>query len=81
MSVATLLTQTVTILRFSAGVADDYGNVSESWASVGTVKGRLEQRSSEEHTEDRQTVISDWVLYVHPTTVIYPKDRITDTFG
>lgn len=81
MSLATLLTQTVTLLRFSAGVEDDYGNVTESWTPAGTVKCRLEQRASREVTQDRQTVVSDWVMYCPPTVVIGEQDRIADGYG
>lgn len=81
MSLATLLSESVTIQRHAAGAVDVYGNPASTWADVTTVKGRLEQRSGEERTVDGNVVTSDWVLYLPAATVVYPRDRIVDRFG
>lgn len=81
MSITTLLSETVTILRHTPGARDEYGNVAATWPAAETVRCRLEQRRSIEVTQDRQTVVSDWVLYLHPDQVITAKDRFLDRFG
>lgn len=81
MTVATLLTGTVTILRRTEGAEDVYGNEADVFTPVGSYACRLEQRSGEERTFGRDVQMSDWVLFLEPTTVIFGKDRVTDGFG
>jgi head-tail adaptor len=81
VSVASLLTQELTISRPTEGAADAYGNPTSTWAEVATVLGRLEQRSSQERTDDQDTVSSDWVAFLPPETVVYATDRITDEYA
>jgi hypothetical protein len=81
VSLATLLTETVTILRHTVGAEDVFGDETSTFTSVGDYAARLEQRSAQEVTRDRQTVVSDWALYLEPTTVLSELDRITDRFG
>lgn len=81
MNLLGLLTEQVTIHRYSAGAVDDYGNPSPSWAAVETVNGRMEQRDSQERTIDGNVVSSDWVLYLPPATVVYARDRVVDRFA
>jgi hypothetical protein len=81
VSLDTLLSEEVTILRHSAGAEDVFGDETDTFTSVGTFACRLEQRSAQEVTRDRQTVVSDWVLFLHPTTVLSERDRVTDAFG
>ena len=76
-----LLTEPVTILARTPGATDDYGNGGDVFTPSSSVSGRMEQRSSEERTQDRQTVISDWVLYLAPTVVVEEQDRVSDRFG
>ena len=81
MSIATLLTEDVTVSTATDGAVDDYGNPTETWATVATEKGRFEQRSGEERSTDRETVISDWVLYLHPDTAVTASSRVSDAYG
>lgn len=81
MSLLGLLTEEVIILRHAAGVVDDFGNPTPGWTAVETLQGRMEQRSGQERTIDGNVVTSDWVLYLPPSTVVYPRDRVTDRFG
>lgn len=81
MSLSAMLTQPVSILRHAAGVADDYGNESSSWAVAETVNGRLEQRPGTERSNDGTVVTSDWVLYLPPETVVSAADRVSDQYG
>lgn len=81
MSLTSLLSEDVTHLAWTGGAEDAYGNVASTWASVGVLKGRLEQRSGEERTVDGNVVTSDWVLFLHPDAVIDARDRFTDGQG
>lgn len=81
MSIATLLTEPATQHRWTAGTADDYGNVSSTWTELATVLGRFEQRSGQERTVDGNVVTSDWVLFLPPTVEVHARDRFSDRFG
>ena len=81
MSLATLLTQDVAVYAITEGAVDDFGNPSETWAQTATERGRFEQRTGAERTTDRETVISDWVLYLHPDTVVTSRSRVGDAYG
>lgn len=81
MTLTSLFTETISHLRHGVGVEDEYGNVSDTYAPAVDVKGRLEQRSSVELTQDRQTVISDWVLFLFPDVVVDEQDRFVDAYG
>ena len=81
MTLTALLTQELTISRPTEGAADDYGNPAVTWADVDTVLGRLEQRASQERTDDQNVVSSDWVAYLPPDTIIYATDRLSDEHG
>jgi hypothetical protein len=76
-----MLTETATIHRNTPGVEDDYGNATDAWAQVATVKARFEQRAAQEVTRDRDTLISDWVVFFLPDTVVYGRDRVGDVYG
>lgn len=81
MSVAHLLTEPLSISRPTEGAVDDYGNPSSTFGTVETVQGRLEQRSSQERTNDQNVVSSDWVAFLPPETVVYATDRIVDQYA
>lgn len=81
MSLATLLTEPATQLRYSTSGTDDYGNQTATWTTLAMVTGRFEQRSSEERSVDGSVVSSDWVLYLPPTVEVSARDRFTDRFG
>lgn len=81
MTLASLLTEAVTVYGVTDGAADDYGNVARTWAEVATESGRFEQRSAQERSEDQEVVTSDWVLFLHPDTVITSRSRVGDAYG
>lgn len=81
MSLLGLLTDELTISRPTEGATDDYGNPTSTWATVASVKGRLEQRASQERTSDQDVVSSDWVAFLPPDTVVYANDRVGDAYG
>jgi head-tail adaptor len=81
VSVAHLLTEELSISRPTEGAVDDYGNPTSTWATAATVYGRLEQRNSTERTNDQNVVVSDWVAFLPPETVLYATDRIVDSYA
>lgn len=78
VSLDSLLTQDVTVLAPAAGPLDRYNNPTRDWenAAETTHKGRLEQTASTEVTLGRDTVVSDWLLFLPPEAVITPYDRV-----
>lgn len=81
MSIAGLLSETFTQHRASSDATDAYGNPIQTYAELGTVKGRMEQRSGEERSVDQQILVSDWVLFLHPDVEVKGRDRFSDRFG
>jgi head-tail adaptor len=81
VSLASLLTQTVTVQTRSTGVADDYGNLAQTW-SVGTdYDARLEQQDGTEAAGDQLVVTSNYLLILPADAVISAGDRVTDEDG
>jgi hypothetical protein len=81
VSVATLLTEPVTIYRSTAGAEDDYGNVTHTWAVVRSTVGFFQQRDAVELTRDRDTQVSDWLLFLAADEVVSGRDRVGDQYG
>ena len=81
MSIATLLTEPATQLRYSESGTDDYGNPVAAWTTLATVNGRFEQRNAEERSVDGNVLSSDWVLYLPPSVEVHGRDRFSDRFG
>lgn len=81
MSLASLLTETLWVIPFAAGAEDEYHNPVGAFGAAVQVKGRLEQSRSDEETVDRDTPISDWILYLHPDAQVSALDRIQDADG
>ncbi len=81
MSLEGLLTEPATRLTRTPGAEDDYGNATATYTAGAPILGRWEQRSSTERTQDRQTVVSDWVLYLGPGVVVGVTDRWSDQYG
>lgn len=77
MSFRRLLSQTVTIVRAST-VNDPYGTPVKDWTTVTRTAypARLEQTLAQEITTDRDTVTSDWRLFLEASAVIGPYDRV-----
>lgn len=81
MTLTALLTETVTVFGVTDGEPDAYGNVTQTWAEVGTEKGRFEQRAAQERSDDQEVVVSDWVVYLPPDTAVTSRSRVGDAYG
>lgn len=82
MSLTSLLTETIRRHRYPV-VDDEYGNPVLDYTNPSTVtlRGRLEQTSASEEIVDRDTRISDWRIFLHPTADVAALDRIQDADG
>ncbi len=78
MGLAQLLTQEVVVVRRSQGATqDEYGNPITSTQSLrDRWPARLEQVSGVEVAVGDDRVLTDWVCYLPPETVVDPSDRI-----
>lgn len=75
MSLAGLLTETVTVVRYSP-TTDAYGNTVPGAEARTSYPGRLEQLAADEIVRDRDTVITDWKAFLPAGTDITAYDRI-----
>jgi hypothetical protein len=75
VSLAQLLTEPISVLRYGAAT-DDYGNTVPGGETRTTYLGRLEQMRAEEILRDRDTVIADWRAFLPPDVDLTPYDRI-----
>lgn len=69
MSFASLLVETVTIRTPAVGVKDGYGRPTLTWTTT-TAPARVDQLTTVENTDDRDTVVSRFVLFLTPDVVI-----------
>lgn len=81
MSLMSLLTETLWILPYTQGAEDEYGDPTADYNDAVMVRGRLEQSRATEETLDRDTPISDWILYVPAGTAVDAFDRVQDVDG
>jgi hypothetical protein len=81
VSLATLLTEPLSVLAASDGTVDEYGDTSTTFSAGTSYLGRLEQRSAQEVTDGRDTMVSDWVLYLQPDATVAGRDRVVDMYG
>lgn len=81
MSLTGLLSQSATVLGFTPGAADEYGNAAESWVESGVWPARFEQTDGREVTDDRDTQVSDWRVFLPPDVEIGGRDRVVDEHG
>lgn len=75
MSLAGLLSETVTVIRY-ADTTDAYGNTVAGAETRTTYRARLEQLRTEELVRDRDTVIVDWRAFFPAGADITPYDRL-----
>lgn len=77
MSFDGLLTQTVALLEPAADTDDD-GNPVDDWGSATSTdsKGLLQQTSAIEVTLGRDTVISDWLLFLPADAAVDAVARV-----
>lgn len=76
MSLALLLSQTATVVHVESGTVDRYGDATSVETSRVHYAARVEQAASTETTEGRDTIVSDWRLYLPPDAVIGASDRV-----
>ena len=76
MSLATLLTQTATVVHVAYDAVDEYGNIEAGTTSSESVAARLEALSSEELVRDRDTIVADWRIFLPATVTVGPFDQI-----
>lgn len=75
MSLAGLLAETVTVVRYAA-TTDEYGNTVPGDETRTAYPGRLEELPTSELVRDRDTVITDWRAFLPATVDLNPYDRI-----
>lgn len=77
MSIADLLTRTVTIVRRSdSGNTDDYGNAIPAETTTDTV-GELQQQQRNEPGDQGETSDTRWALFLPAGTEIGTSDTVT----
>lgn len=78
MSINHLLTQSLTVQTVDGSTLDAYGNaVPGAVGAPVAVLGYLEQSSTTEFLNARQTTVTTWQAYLPADTAIHPMDYIT----
>jgi head-tail adaptor len=75
MTIATALTQTLTIQRLNAS-RDEIGGTVPGIASSADVSGYIEPVTGEEDLVNRNTPIGEWMGYVPAGTDVATEDRV-----
>lgn len=75
MSLQGLLAETVTVVRY-ADVTDRYGNTVPGAETRTDYPGRLEQLRTDELVRDRDTVLTDWRVFLPADADLTAYDRI-----
>lgn len=75
MTVLGLLSETAAVVRY-ASTTDVYGNTVPGAETRVTYAARLEQLAADELVRDRDTVITDWRIFMPATADITAYDRI-----
>lgn len=73
--IGALLTETVTVVRYAA-TTDEYGNTTPGAETRADIPGRLEQLRADELIRDRDTVITDWRVFLPVGADVTAYDRI-----
>jgi len=76
MSLQSLLTETVTVVRRAYDAIDAYGNPQPGTETSVSYPARVEQLSSEETNTDRDTVVARWRMFLPADADITPFDRV-----
>lgn len=85
MTIARLLTQSVTVRHYQEGSRDELNNAIEDWDDGDEYSAYLEQRPIQRELEGaelldgRDTRISDFLLVLPKTAEIGPLDRVIDS--
>ncbi len=71
------LLHTLVIERPAGGARDEYGNPTQTWATLATVKGLVQPKSARDIAQLSQggPVVSDLTAYLYPTD-LKESDRI-----
>lgn len=78
MSINHLLRQALSLQSVGPTTTDDYGNsIPGALGTPVTVYGYLEQATTAEYLDARQTTVTDWQAYLPAGTSIHPMDFIT----
>lgn len=77
MSLDTLLTQTVTLVR-AGSTTNRYGDAEKNWATATrtTAKGWVSQQSHAEDRDQREAQVSGWVLFLAADADVTGLDRV-----
>lgn len=77
MSIQRLLSQPLTIQTMGSSGVDEYGDQTPAGLGApASVSGYLEQRTSVENLNDRDTVVSQWECYLPANAVVGHLDFI-----
>lgn len=76
MTLATLLTQTVTVTTRSTSGTDDYGNPVDTWGTPVQYRARVEPEASSETSGDANVSSEEWRLVLPADAVIGPSSRV-----
>ncbi len=72
-----LLTDTVTVLRYTAGALDRYGNPTVTYAAdASAVACMLQPATADENTTREATVVTEWRLFLPGTVNLGAHDRV-----
>jgi hypothetical protein len=76
MSLAKLLNQPLTLVKNNTASVDEYGNTIQGNGTTSTIHGYLEQTTSNEVLDDRDTVVSGWQVFLPADAVVTAFDRL-----
>jgi hypothetical protein len=82
VSLARLLTDSATVVRFTPGDDDPRGDGDVgTWTDVGAYSARFQQQTSTETLDGRDTSTADWLVILPAAADVQPRDRIRDQHG
>lgn len=70
------LTRPVDVRTRADGAVDEYNNPTHTYGAWTSYLGELQQSSSSEQTVNRDTAISDWLLWLPPDAVIDSDSQV-----
>lgn len=74
-------TQTLRVLRPTAGARDAEGRKALTFTETARVRGNVYERTSRELTDGQWTVVSNWTALLPPTTLVSHRDVIVAQNG
>lgn len=76
MSLAALLSDTITLVHVTYDSVDAYGDAQAGTTTSEVVPARLEAMSSDELIRDRDVIVADWRVFLPPDVTVGPFDQI-----